>query len=457
MYWANFLHIYQPPTQKPIWVKRIADESYRKILTELKKAPQVKITLNINGILCELLDKHNCRDVISDIKFLAQRGQIELTGSAKYHAFLPKLPPSEIARQIKLNEETLKKYFGSAFVKKGFFPPEMAYSKKVAEIVKKMGYRYILVDELAFPNVQVKKVYQGNQIKTDRIYEIEGLKDFFVFFRERNFSFRILSAQIGTVSILLRELGERLSREEYVFTALDGETFGHHRPGLEKLLFEISTDPQLKTVGISELISIFAKRESVEPRDSTWALVPRDLTRNLPYARWADPKNKIQVWQWQLTNLALKVVERKKDRKARNLLDAALHSDQYWWASARPWWSLEMIERGAKELKDTVLAADGSSVKDKKIAQDLYAKIIFMGFEWQRSGLVDEISRKEDEEVRERLEEKEKLFITKEEYEKMIETLREQMYAAAKNEEYYRAGMIQERIKELTEEMKKNL
>lgn len=456
MYWANFLHIYQPPTQKPIWVKRIADESYRKILAELKKASQVKITLNINGILCELLDENNCRDVIADIKFLAQRGQIELTGSAKYHAFLPKLPPSEISRQIKLNEETLKKYFGSAWQRKGFFPPEMAYSKKVAEAAKKLGYQYILVDELAFPSVQIEKIYQANQIKTDRIYEIKGLKDFFVFFRERNFSFRILSAQIGTVSILLRELGDRLSKNEYLFTAMDGETFGHHRPGLEKLLFEISTDPQLKTVTISELISSFPKREIVEPRDSTWALVPRDLARKLPYARWADPKNKIQVWQWQLTNLALKAVGKKKYQKARNLLDAALHSDQYWWASARPWWSLEMIERGAKELKDTILIAPGSSEKDKKTAADLYAKIIFTGFEWQRSGLVDEIARQEDEEVRERLEEKEKLFITKEEYEKMIETLREQMHAAAKNEEYHRAGMIQDRIRELKEEMKKN-
>ena len=76
MYWANFLHIYQPPTQKPIWIKRIADESYRKIMAELKRAPQVKITLNINGILCELLEKNNCQDVIADIKFLADRGQI---------------------------------------------------------------------------------------------------------------------------------------------------------------------------------------------------------------------------------------------------------------------------------------------------------------------------------------------------------------------------------------------
>ena len=369
---------------------------------------------------------------------------------------MPKLPSPEIVRQIKLNEETLKKYFGSAFRPKGFFPPEMAYSQKVAAVAKKMGDQYILVDELAFPRPRIKKIYQENQIQTDRVYEIKNLKDFFVFFRERNFSFRILSAQIGTVSILLRELGERLSKEEYAFTAMDGETFGHHRPGLEKLLFEISTEPSLKTVTISELISLFPKREIVEPVDSTWALMPADLAKQEPFSRWADPQNKIQSWQWRLTQLALKVVGQKKDSKARNLLDAALHSDQYWWASARPWWSLEMIERGAKELKDVVLIASDSSAKDRKSSQDLYAKIIFTGFEWQRSGLVDELARQDDEELRERLEEKEKLFITREEYEKMIGTLKEQMRAAAENEEYHRAGMIQDRLRELEEEMKKH-
>ena len=57
----------------------------------------------------------------------------------------------------------------------------MAYSQKVAVVAKKMGYQYILVDELAFPRLQIKKIYQENQIKTDRIYEIENLKDFLCF------------------------------------------------------------------------------------------------------------------------------------------------------------------------------------------------------------------------------------------------------------------------------------
>ena len=51
--------------------------------------------------------------------------------------------------------------------------------------------------------------------------------------------------------------------------------------------------------------------------------------------------------------------------------------------------------------------------------------------------------------------EKEKLFITRAEYGKMIKTLTEQMRLAAESQEYHRAAMIKDRIRELEEEMKK--
>ena len=66
---------------------------------------------------------------------------------------------------------------------------------------------------------------------------------------------------------------------------------------------------------------------------------------------------------------------------------------------------------------------------------------------------MDEISRKENEEIRERLEEKEKLFITEKEYEDMIGVLGEQMKLSADSGEYHRAAMIKDRIRELKEEM----
>ena len=49
--------------------------------------------------------------MIKDIRELLKQGKLELTGSAKYHAFLPFMPEEEIKRQIKLDEEGLDKYF----------------------------------------------------------------------------------------------------------------------------------------------------------------------------------------------------------------------------------------------------------------------------------------------------------------------------------------------------------
>lgn len=448
MYWANFLHIYQPPTQKELWVRRITNESYRKIFSGLLEVKKSRLTVNINGILCELLDKYGGKDVLENIKRLLENGTLELTGSAKYHAFLPLLPESEIERQILLNEEVLKKYFGDSWKKGGFFSPEMAYSSKVAKVAAKLGYKWIIIDELGFS--------AGKKLSPETVYKVKGLEDFSVFFRERNLSFIILSAQVGTVPSILKYLGDRLEKNEYVVTAMDGETFGHHRPGLELLLFDLLKEEKIQSVAIGDLLEKFSKTEIIEPREATWAATKKDIKENTPFSRWKNPENPIQQKQWRLTDLAIDVANRPPaNLEVRKLLDEALHSDQYWWASARPWWSLEMIERGAQELKTVIQKSSAATEKEKNEAEELYREIIYTGFDWQRSGLVDELSRKEDEEVREMAEEKEKLFITKDDFQQMIKTLEEQMRLSAKSEEYHRAAMIKDRIRELREEIEK--
>lgn len=448
MYWANFLHIYQPPTQKEIWVERITKESYRKLFSGFLNIPKCRLTLNINSVLCELLEKWGGEDVIRDIRELLKRGKLELTGSAKYHAFLPLMPEEEIKRQIRLDEEGLNKYFDGYWQKKGFFSPEMAYSDKVAKVAKEMGYKWIIIDEMGFPKDQ--------KYIPDRIYQIQGIDDFGVFFRERNLSFIVLSAQIGTMPAIIRYLGDRLDNNEHAITAMDGETFGHHRPGMEQFLFDLLSHNQIKTVAVNDLLELFPQREMTEPRPSTWAVTEEDMERGEPYARWHRKDNEIQQLQWDLTNLAISVVERTpEDENIRLMLDRAVHSDQYWWASARPWWSLEMIERGAFELRQIILNSAKSSNEEKLKAEELYKNIIYTGFGWQRIGKVDEIARQEDEDVLGRLHQKGKLFITKEEYGQMIKTLEDQVRLSAKDEDYHRAAMLKDRIQELSEEMTK--
>ena len=356
MYWANFLHIYQPPTQTREIIQKVTHESYRKIIDGLLQNPAAKLTLNINAVLTEMLMEYGYADVVKNVKRLLERGQIELTASAKFHPLLPKLPKEEIVRQIRLNDKSNSKYYGPAYRPLGFFPPEMGYSPELGEIIMDLGYKWVILDELACPALPLDhtKLYRNNQ----------GLG---FFFRERGPSFKILSAQLGTAQSLIREFAHRLNKNEYLLTAMDGETFGHHRPGLEQLLLEIYQSPQLPTLRISDLCTKFSGTIILEPRSSTWALMPKDISLNMPFARWDNPGNLIHRKQWELTNLAMKLVK-PEDEARHQLLDRALHSDQYWWASAKPWWSMEMIERGAYELLTAIRGFQHSTAEDKQKA-----------------------------------------------------------------------------------------
>lgn len=443
MFWANFLHIYQPPTQSEKMLRKVTEESYRKILEGLARYPKAKLTLNINGCLTELLARYGYDDLLKIIRDLLERGQLEITESAMYHAFLPLLPEREIIRQIKLNHEINQKYFGPAYQPKGFFPPEMAYTRRLGEIVDRLGYQWIILDEAALPK---------DHVDPTTIYQIAGLK-LLAFFRERNTSFKILSAQLGSGSILLRDLKDRLPRHEYLLTAMDGETFGHHRLGLEQLLFDIYAAKDLPTVKVSELPELFPTMEVTDPLPSSWALMHKDQTVKEPMSRWHSD-NDIHLLQWSLTNLALELIE-KADAlspdfaEARHQLDRALHSDQYWWASAKPWWSLEMIERGASDLSQAIAAMPGIDQSFKTKAHELYIQIITTGFRWQREGVVEALVKQHyDEEVSERLDLSVPLA-SEEEFQKILTHLQEQMLTAAKGGEYDRAGQFKRRIEEL--------
>ena len=480
MVWACFLHFYQPPTQKKYWIDRVTDESYRRIINGLLENPQAKITLNINSILCELWDEHGHHDVLTGLKTLVGRGQIELTGSAKFHPLLPKLPREMVVRQIVLNEITLNKYFdvvgprlknqGSSPRLRGFFPPEMAYNRYLAEIVAELGYEWVIAEELSLGKpVDYSKIYTVSavHVKESPLHVGEGDsfldRELIVFFRDRSFSYKVLAGYLGTEKLFLDELGVRFPEKphyndsnhrsddkgHFLLTAMDGETFGHHRPGMEKLLFDLFKISSIKMVHLSDLPGLFPKRESVETVPSTWALMEHEVEKNLPFARWDDPENEVHKLQWELTELAIKTVgltAQSNLEPAQKLLDRALHSDQYWWASAKPWWSIEYIERGAKELLEAVRQAGVSEALGE--AQGLYYKILETAFEYQRSGKVDEISRKEDETIRMRTDQT-LPKMPKEELLKIVATIRKEMLEVVSREEYERAAQLRDRIKEL--------
>lgn len=384
MKWANFLHFYQPINQQPDILQAIVDQSYRPIIDGIKQNTNVKLSININGALFELLHKYEHHDIIEDIKSLVQEGRLEITGSAKYHALLPLLSDDEIKRQITLNTETLKHFLGE-YTPNGFFTPEMAYDERLPKILEGLGFKWMILDEISCGG-------RVGQVDYSQIYKLQGT-NMEAFFRSRRLSNLIMSAVVRSRETLLEAMHEDLNTGNYVVTAMDAETFGHHRPGLEKMLFEIFDTPEFELLKISDLGKDYQEKIEILPAKATWASSKEDIERGIQFLSWNDPENIIHKWQWGLTELVLQEVYKmdkthQRYELVREKMDMSLASDHFWWASAKPWWSLEMIEYGAYNLLDTLRHVPEVERETLEQGRDFYEKIISTAFNWQRTGKI---------------------------------------------------------------------
>ncbi|HCJ67231.1 MAG TPA: hypothetical protein DHV62_07920 [Elusimicrobia bacterium] len=389
MYWANFLHIYQPPTQKEEIVRKVNEECYRPLVETLKKHKNGKITLNINACLTEQLIRYHFYDVVDGLGELAQNGQIEFTGSAKYHPVLPLIPEEEVERQIELNQKSNEKYFRGVYKPNGFFPPEMCYSRIVAEIIKKLGFEWIIVDEIS---------YNGKlgQYENDHLYFVEAFEPLRIFFKERKISAAITYGKCKNL-VEFKDLNRNiLTKNIYLLTGTDGEVYGHHRPGQEKLLIEVFENSDIQTCTISELETFFKKTKATNPVSSSWSTWEDEIEQNIPYPQWDYPGNEIHKIQWELAKLAINLVNKTEKKfgrdeswqKARTLLDEGLHSCQWWWVSCRPWWDTQMADRGAEVLSQVILNLKRCEIADSVIEKAIKLKenIHNLAKKWHLSG-----------------------------------------------------------------------
>ena len=370
MHIAIFLHFYQPPTQKRDLVVRVAKESYIPVVRGLLHNPTGKITLNIAGCLLSKLDQFGYSGLLSQMRQLVSKGRIELVGSSAYHAFLPKLPEAQMIHQIELQEELLHRYFGTNLKLKGFFPPEMAFIPRMSKIIQKRGYEWIILDSFA---------KRGSYAHAPLYKDKDGMK---YFFRHRPASYALVADDMHSVQDFSAMVESLTKGKLYRILALDGETFGHHRPGHEGLLDKIYKSDDIALHTISELEHLGLESIIIRPHKSSWTILDNNRSVHQPFVRWNDPENEIHHMQWELTELAINTPH---DVKSQKKLDSALFSCQYWWASARPWWQIEMIESGAHALLQAVIYSHATA-RHKRKAVDLYHNIVATAFDWMRSG-----------------------------------------------------------------------
>jgi alpha-amylase/alpha-mannosidase (GH57 family) len=424
LYWAQLLHSYQPPTQLHGVLAKVYEESYLPLLEVFEKHPHAKVTVNINASLTELLAQHGYWRFIEGLRNLAERGQIEFTGSGKYHPILPLIPHREMERQISQNRKANRYFFGPSYRPQGFFPPEMCYSRDIVEPIASTGHRWIILSGVACPV----------QWPLDVIHEIASDDDrLAVFFRDDILSNKIAFQTLGPQGFLDHLEKSRRGREDtYIITAMDSETFGHHLRDWETLflaevyeelvprresydhiqqtkelaaehrglLEAVAVSREVQMVTVSELLDLFPTGQTVEPKASSWSTTDGDIAAGNPYPLWLDKDNEMHRLQWEHTNLCIELVHRAKERAnndetrryadiARGLLDRALHSDQFWWASRRPMWDVNLIHRGLLQQSEVLvnaykaINASGASQDEKReyyyrvvVARDLRDKIV---------------------------------------------------------------------------------
>lgn len=376
------MHLYQPANADDGRIIEATKKSYERIVRGLEEHPWVKFTMNISGCLVLRWAELGRTDLIERIKRLVAMGQIELTGTVAYHPLLPLTHKREIVKQVKENEKILKKYFGQSRPK-GFFSPEMAYGVTVAKLIKKLGYKWIILDEMAAARAQD---FLWQQIYKDKASDLK------VIFRSRKFSGSYVPDFLNNLTprppLLRKEREEAKRMGEVIITATDGELYGlrHEDPTgeFEKLL----KNKKIKTKLISDYISGFKNIDKIKLRPSNWESTEEELKKKSPYFSWRNKKSKIQKKIWQLAELSYEIVESREDDEnyqwARWHLVRGLASCTFWWASEKDFshifgpfaWSPDEIERGVNELIRSVRSLhDSTARKTKMKAEKIYAKI----------------------------------------------------------------------------------
>lgn len=412
IYLSLLLHIYQPPTQDPYLTKKITRDSYR-LLIKILNLTKTKVNINIPASLTEQLMQTGGEDVVRGLRYMINTKQIEITHTAAYHPILPLIPEEQIRRQILLNTAINSKYLGSEIARNdGFFPPEMAYSTKVDRVLEDMGYKWVILDEMSYTRrentqnhqviyIKKNKTINNNNKKINKNFSKTPMK---YFFRDEELSLSMAFSGIKTLSEFKKLLTIKSSMSpafvktstftkvsadkpagkqnlssksnSYYIIALDGETFGHHQPGQDKLLFDILRYYKDQFVTLSELGKYIRINNAISPLCGSWGIDHSDLRKKIYYPKWSYPHNSIHKLQWELLKLAVNNSPPTNDYSLSTALDRALHSDQFWWASRTQQGHPEMIEKGARMLKDSIYENNDNNDIVKKEAESLYCDIV---------------------------------------------------------------------------------
>jgi len=242
---ALMLNLHQPAGNLQ-WLLEHNEWEAREILWALDRMPRAlwpyqdvaRVHLSLSGTLLETLrDPAFQERVFGIVKLgdvlwhLQHRKIFEIVGTGFYHPVLPLIPEAD-------REEHLRRWRGIAehlFWRQdfqGFWPPEMGFSMELIPLLKRLGYRYVMVDS---NYVEPVGEMRWEELRYRPHIAKFGGEEIIVVVRDRELSDAQLSGM--DAGWFMREVHERTKHCDFpplVLTATDGDNGGWFRNVSEK-------------------------------------------------------------------------------------------------------------------------------------------------------------------------------------------------------------------------------
>lgn len=142
-------HYYYDDFQTEDRIRSMVDQSYlnaNRAIAEMIRSSNGKFrcAFSISGVTLEQLEQY-APEVIDSFKELAKTGSVEFLAEPYAHSLASVYDASEFERQVKLQADKIEDLFGKRPTT--LFNAELIYSDEIGELVSKMGFKTMLIDE----------------------------------------------------------------------------------------------------------------------------------------------------------------------------------------------------------------------------------------------------------------------------------------------------------------------
>jgi alpha-amylase/alpha-mannosidase (GH57 family) len=228
------------------WLLENNEWEAKEILWALDRMPRAlwsyqdvaRVHLSLSGTLLETLaDPAFQERVFGTVKLgdllwhLQHRRIFEITGTGFYHPVLPLIPEADREPQLRRWRGIAEHLFWRQDFQ-GFWPPEMGFSMELIPLLKKLGYRYVMVDS---NYVEPVGDMRWEELRYRPHIAKFGGEEIIVVVRDRELSDAQLSGM--DAGWFMSEIHERTKHCDFpplVLTATDGDNGGWFRNVSEK-------------------------------------------------------------------------------------------------------------------------------------------------------------------------------------------------------------------------------